>query len=661
VFSILLLAGNLGSSAAQDENGFGGGLEALGEEAPEVNVSESEPNDTAAAADPVIFGDRFTGSISTPTDVDFIAFPAVAGDHIIAQLLPGGGLSDSVLSVIGTNGTTVLKTDDNADTNTLLSQLSYVFAASGTFYIRIDNKTTEIGSYTLSLQRATNGEHDLESEPNDQPTSPDPMTVGRAMRAEITPGPDFDFFSFNAPTGSRMYAYMQTDGSTAGNDTSGEDGQIAILNPAGNFVESDDDAGAGLAPLITGAVATSTGAHLLRVNEMNQTSDVRPYVIHTAVYTASTNESEPNNTFGSADPGVGLNAGSIGSAGDVDFYSFAAVPGDSVFIALDNDPDQDPAVDPLDSRITLLNTDGVTPLLVSNYSPNGNDGDEVLVFTPRLAGTYYVMVEDANGNGGSGYTYHLGIRITAGIAPTTIETIGLYVPATAVVFMKHANSSGPADITFTFGAAGAGLQAIAGDWNADTLDSIGVYNPATAAFFFKNVNANGPADVTAVFGPVNPAFLPVSGDWNNDGLDTMGIYDPATSTFFLRNSLTPGPADITVVFGAGGAGLKPVVGDWNGDGIDTIGVYDPATGSFFLRNSFLPGPADIVFTFGGAGAGLMPIAGDWNGDGVDTIGLYDPASGAFFLRNSNTPGPADITFVFGGGGAQPIAGDWSGN
>ena len=95
------------------------------------------------------------------------------------------------------------------------------------------------------------------------------------------------------------------------------------------------------------------------------------------------------------------------------------------------------------------------------------------------------------------------------------------------------------------------------------VDTIGLYNPSGGAFFLRNSNTSGIADVTFSFGPAPAAgFIPIAGDWNGDGVDSTGLYDPATGAFFLRNSNSTGSADVLFNFGA--AGLKPICGDWDG-------------------------------------------------------------------------------------------------
>ncbi|MBN2473672.1 MAG: hypothetical protein JXB62_03615 [Pirellulales bacterium] len=242
------------------------------------------------------------------------------------------------------------------------------------------------------------------------------------------------------------------------------------------------------------------------------------------------------------------------------------------------------------------------------------------------------------------------------------KTPGLYDPATSLFLLRNANTTGTADLQLAYGAGGAGLVPIAGDWDGDGLATIGLYDPTTSQFLLRNSNDAGFADLDFVYGAGGVGLLPVIGDWDGDGIDTVGLYDPADSRFLLRNSNNAGFANLNFIYGAGGAGLQPIAGDFDGNGIGSIGLYDPATSLFMLRNSNDTGVADREFAYGAGGAGSTPLAGDWNRDGTDTIGLYDPAVSALLLRNTNTTGYADLNFVYGAGGAGllPIVGDWNG-
>jgi len=80
--------------------------------------------------------------------------------------------------------------------------------------------------------------------------------------------------------------------------------------------------------------------------------------------------------------------------------------------------------------------------------------------------------------------------------------------------LRNANSAGAADLVFSFGAGGANIVPVTGDWNGDGTDSIGIYDTGGGVWFLKNSNGNGAADLVFGYGP--PA-VPVTGDWDGPG------------------------------------------------------------------------------------------------------------------------------------------------
>src|SRR4029079_19451476 len=96
--------------------------------------------------------------------------------------------------------------------------------------------------------------------------------------------------------------------------------------------------------------------------------------------------------------------------------------------------------------------------------------------------------------------------------------------------------------------------------------TVGLYDTATSTFFLRNSNSSGSADLTFTFGAPGVGYVPITGDWNADGTDTIGLYKPTTGGFFLKNTNQSGPANLIFTFGAGGGGNVPLAGDWNGDG-----------------------------------------------------------------------------------------------
>jgi hypothetical protein len=248
------------------------------------------------------------------------------------------------------------------------------------------------------------------------------------------------------------------------------------------------------------------------------------------------------------------------------------------------------------------------------------------------------------------------------ILPDTSQTSpGLYDATAGTFYLRDTNSTGIADVAFTYGPANSGWKPITGHWNQAAGDTIGLYDPTASNFYLRNNNDTGIADIAFTYGPANSGWTPITGDWDGNGIDTIGLYNPATSMFFLRNSNTTGTADEVFTYGPPNSGWTPVVGQWTNTAGDTIGLYDPTTSMFYLRNSNTTGMADAVFTYGPPNSGWMPLTGSWTANGIDTVGLYRPTDSTFFLRNSNTTGTADAVFTYGPPSASwtPITGSWS--
>jgi hypothetical protein len=330
-----------------------------------------------------------------------------------------------------------------------------------------------------------------------------------------------------------------------------------------------------------------------------------------------------------------------------------------------------PDPDTLSAFAAQRTADGALTVMVVNKALSGNT--PVMLNVANFAGTGVAHVwQLASAATGIQHLPDLGAGgnvVATTVPPQSItmiifpsipgDTPGVYVGSSGAWFLRNSASSGIADISFTYGPAGAGLVPLAGDWDADGVETAGLYNPSTGAFFLKNSNSGGAADITFFFGAANAGLVPIVGDWDGDFRDTVGLYDPTHSTFFIKNTNAGGAADVVFGFGPAGSGWKPLAGDWDFDGDDSVGLYNPSSGTFFLKNDTSPGAADFAFAYGPSNA--TPIAGDWNGDGRDTVGVYIPATGAWFLRNANSSGDADIVFVYGPPNARPVVGDWDGN
>ncbi len=291
---------------------------------------------------------------------------------------------------------------------------------------------------------------------------------------------------------------------------------------------------------------------------------------------------------------------------------------------------------------------GTTWTEVDKLTVNDFAAQDQMSFFMALSGNTAIAgapFKDIGSNTNQGVTYIFNLS-------TRPDTIGLYKDGT--FFLRNTNTTGVADITFTFGSPG--FLPVAGDWNGDGIDSIGVYDNTVGVFSLRDTNNSGAANYTLTFG--NPGDTPFAGKWElAQTHDGVGVFRPSNGILFLKNALTTGFSDYNMVFG--GAGDVGVGGDWDADGVDSIGIYRNSSKSWFLNNDQTSGInfAEINFvydTFGGT-----PVTGDWDGNVSTTVGFYNSTSTYFVLHNVNAVGGGDVFAVYGVSGALPISGKWT--
>jgi hypothetical protein len=107
---------------------------------------------------------------------------------------------------------------------------------------------------------------------------------------------------------------------------------------------------------------------------------------------------------------------------DPDLFSFALNAGDSVYLALDMDPNRDPTNTNWNGRLGL----GVFNnfFLVANDSSTTKPHAEAFFFTVQDAGTYYAYVDSTSATGlGANARYHLSVRVIPKLVQTDCTII----------------------------------------------------------------------------------------------------------------------------------------------------------------------------------------------------------------------------------------------
>ena len=242
---------------------------------------ESEPNNTPATAAPLnlVSGcQAASGAISPVGDVDYYSFTASAGSKVWAEVDTSG---DSVLTLFGPDGTTVLETDDDDGIgNNCDATIESLFAsaiagrtltAGGTYFLRVQSfgDASTISAYKL-LVTVTTGST-TESEPNDTAATANTIATSGApigvRNGNITTPTDVDVYSVFAPAGSTLF--ISGDGDPERNGV-GTDIVLDLLAPDGTTVllsvDNSDNVGIPAPPAESFCFnITTTGTYFVRV------------------------------------------------------------------------------------------------------------------------------------------------------------------------------------------------------------------------------------------------------------------------------------------------------------------------------------------------------------------------------------------------------------
>lgn len=256
-----------------------------------------------------------------------------------------------------------------------------------------------------------------EAEPNNTFGTATPLGgTNVVVRANLFPNGDIDFYSFTAAAGDRVYAATMTSFSAGSTDS-----QITLLASDGTtIIEFDDDNGtfAGSSSSVAGATISAPGTYYLKINDSTAgiTSE-RPYELHFRIQSGTpTPEVEGNNTPPTANPlppnGWVSGARDPAAATEQDWFSITLAAGDTVYLALDLDPERD--VTTWNGRLgfALFGDAGNLILVVDDAGIADTIDSEAMFFTVKTAGTYFAFVDSASAaTGGPTATYHLSVSV----------------------------------------------------------------------------------------------------------------------------------------------------------------------------------------------------------------------------------------------------------
>lgn len=226
-----------------------------------ADAAEVEPNNSPAEAnalDLTALRQTVAGAITPAADADYFSFNAPAGARVWASVDTGGTQNagatsrDSVLTLFGPDGTTVIEEDNddgigNGNDGTSESSLASTIAgrtlsAAGVYYLRVraSGSGSLINPYALHIALTTSAPV-AETEPNNSTSTANATINGQtplAVRSgSISPSGDSDFYSITV-SGSGV-VFISVDGDPE-RDGTGTDTVVALLSPSGTQLFSAD-------------------------------------------------------------------------------------------------------------------------------------------------------------------------------------------------------------------------------------------------------------------------------------------------------------------------------------------------------------------------------------------------------------------------------------
>jgi len=243
-----------------------------------------------------------------------------------------------------------------------------------------------------------------ETEPNDNVATANAIPPGTAFVQASISSRDRDFFSFVGQERNLLYVSIETDALIEPDlalDIIGSNGQTII--------GSDDDHGPVVnSPGIAGFLLPNSGTFFLRVRDLGIRDIQHNYKIFICIQpNTAAPEIEPNDSASTATPFQSINSGVIAGSGDVDFYSFSGRTGDTISIAVGDDPTKRNSG--LDAVLTLFDPGGNKLAEKDLNSESPGEPEFINFISLPTTGTYAVSVRDFNNAGGATFTYYISL------------------------------------------------------------------------------------------------------------------------------------------------------------------------------------------------------------------------------------------------------------
>ncbi|MEZ5682590.1 MAG: M10 family metallopeptidase C-terminal domain-containing protein [Erythrobacter sp.] len=174
-----------------------------------------------------------TSYIDTAGDSDWFQVTLVAGQtYTFSTFLPGGGLSDSILTLRNSAGTVIVTNDDaNTQAGLYWSEITFTASTSGTYYLDVTGYETATGQYYVSSSRPQN-----DSVGSTAGTSSTITIGGSAVDGNLDQTGDHDWYAVTLQAG-QIYEFV-TSATGGANDV---DTTLTVRNASGGVLAFNDD------------------------------------------------------------------------------------------------------------------------------------------------------------------------------------------------------------------------------------------------------------------------------------------------------------------------------------------------------------------------------------------------------------------------------------
>lgn len=333
--------------------------------------SADDHGDYATQSSPISLGE-VSGNIEEAQDIDYFNFVAQVGEtYTIYTTL--GTLENSYIYLYDTDGTTEITHNDDYAGFGLASKIDWTCEETGTYYIAVRGYSGDYnGTYGLFLISYTATSAD---DHGNNASAASPITVGTNTPGVIEIQDDVDFFSFTANAGIIYTINTVLDSLNDSNlKLYGSDGTTLLE-------ENDDGAGMGFASRIDWT-CHSSGVYYIAVSAYNVGTG--SYMLTLSLGGESVVDDHGNTHYSATEMTRTYENGNIEVIGDIDYFSFEAVGGDTyhLYVTLDTLSD---------SYLYLFGTDGTT-IIAENDNYEASVNYSKIEWLCPESGVYYLAV-----------------------------------------------------------------------------------------------------------------------------------------------------------------------------------------------------------------------------------------------------------------------------